>query len=97
MSLPQAIKTWWPVVLAGAFVMTVMSGGIGYYARAEAEKIIEVKMRAPLKRIEDYSRENRKTLNELRANQRENSGRYDERLNAIDRSLNIIIQNQRRR
>ena len=95
--IPAMTKTWWPVVLAGVFILTTMSGGIGYYARTEAEKIIEVKMKNTFKRLDEYSRQNRKSFNEFKSYQREQGGRYDERLKAIDKNLNIIIENQRRK
>lgn len=95
-SLPQLTRNWWPVVLAGVFVLTSMSGGIGYYARTEAEKIIEVKMKRTFKQLQDFSKENRRSFNEFKSYQREMGGRYDERLKAIDKNLNTIIDNQRR-
>jgi len=96
MSLPDITKAYWPVVLAGVFIVTTIASGTGYYARTEAEKIIEVKMKRTFKQLDDYSKQNRKQFNEFRAYQREQGGRYDERLKAIDRNLNTIIENQQK-
>ncbi len=96
MNLPLHVKTWWPVVVACGVMFGVMTTGVGYYARSEARDLIRVEMKAPLKRLEDVTTYNRKTLNELRSNQRVNKGRYDEKFKGLDNKLDLILQFQRR-
>lgn len=86
-AISDFIKAHWHVYVALLAFCGLIGSGVGYYARAEAQKLIQKELTKPIERLNDDVQRNKKKLNDLQLDVTKNQ----ERLKSIDEKTDIIL------
>jgi len=100
--LATLIKDHWPIVTALTLLFGFVFAAVNYYARAEAETLIEIKMEKPLQNlnkkynfIEERTKDIDDTVKELQYEQRRQNDVTNEKFKNIEDKLdNLLRQRQ---
>lgn len=86
--IADLIKKYWPVVTALTFVLGMSFSGIRYYARAEANDLINAALVEPLDKLNKRTDELDNKLFGLQ----QNNVQQNEKLKGLEKQLDIIIE-----
>ena len=87
-NISDFIRNHWHVYVALVALCGLLGSGVGYYARAEAEKLVDKKLEFKFDKLQKNYNDQNKELNKLQNEVTKNS----ERLKGIDEKTDIILQ-----